>query len=108
MKDFGTIDVPDPTPKNEPSIRVHLGGLSRWTWLNYKERDTHKDVIEWAEAVCEADAVTRMQKGNSSATGDIFYLKNKHKYVDKYEQEQTGEQSLKINVSYKDYDGRGS
>ena len=91
----GVIDVPDPQPKTIPGLCSHLN-ICVNTWNNYAKRENYAPVCAWAATQCEASVVDGMIHNRYAQAGSIFYLKNKHGYVDKHEIEKSGEDTTQI------------
>ena len=74
-------------------------GINKDTFYEYNKKDNYKQVVEMARLRVESSYELSLRK--YGRTGDIFALKN-FGWKDKTEVENTGEQSLNVNIKVMD------
>ena len=90
-------------PYTVTGLALALGFLSRQALINYEgytdaDDINFHDTIKRAKARVENNNVENMLLGKYNATGSIFVLKNNFDWRDKQEVENTGSQTLDINI----------
>ena len=90
-------------PYTIAGLALALGFEDRHALLYYMEYTDEDDIkfsatIKRAKTKIESNVVQNMLLGKYNPTGSIFSLKNNFNYKDKQEVENTGEQTLDVNI----------
>jgi hypothetical protein len=94
-------------PYTVTGLALALGFLSRQALLNYEgytdiDDISFHDTIKAAKHKVEASIEEGLLSGKYNSVGSIFNLKNNFNWKDKTEVENTGEQSLNVNIKVMD------